>query len=474
MKTFIDFVAKRLVDHPDQVSLEQIPPVELRKEAPMSSPFASRLLVSVLLLACVGANFAGCKKDSSPTGPSGGAGSVINVTGKVIGLNGQSAPGLPVFVTGKPSVNTDANGAFTIASVTVPYDITVVVGALKQAYIYRGISRSDPTLMFVGATVGSPNTANISGKIYPASAFPQPAGRVTNYAFIAAELTGEKGVANGAVSPATYSESLNWYGATSITGTLHGLQWDIDGSNLPTTYQLYGSRSGIVITNGGTFSTVNDTMTSTPATVTLSGTVTVSSGYTILTKAIATQFGGKTAFTLASDATPGTAFSFKTPNISGMTLELMATASSPFAGQTVAYKSGVSPSAANAALSIPTAPELSLPVDNATGVRTGAAFSWNAFPGGMHVLYFNGPAGQPEIYVMTMAANDSLPNLTSAGMPVPASTNYSWHVLGVAPFASMDAATASTGFLPIGIFSGVVEGTGSLGNSATRTFTTAP
>lgn len=433
-----------------------------------------RINSAAVWLCLVCAFLTGCKKDSSSTGPSGGAGSVVNVAGKVIGLNGQPAPGLPVLVTGKASVNTDANGAFAIASVTTPYDITIIVGPLKQAYVYRRVSRSDPTLMFIGATAGTPNSANISGNIYPGSAFPQPAGRVTYYAFVAPELAGEKGTANGAASPATYAEALTWYGPSSITGTLHALQWDRDASNLPTTYQRYGSRPGVVVTNGGTFSTVHDTMSATPATVTLSGSITAPAGYTITNKSIWAQFGGKTAFALVTDATPGASFSYKMPDISGLTLELVASASHPTAGICLAFKSGVAPNGTGAALSVPTAPELSLPVDGATGVKTGSPFSWNAFPGGMHILSFDGPAGQPAIFVMTMTANDSLPDLASAGMPIPASTNYSWNVLGVAPFASMDAATGSSGFFFYGFTVGVLEGTGSLAYSMTRTFTTAP
>ncbi|RPH35071.1 hypothetical protein EHM92_06840 [bacterium] len=138
------------------------------------------------------------------------------------------------------------------------------------------------------------------------------------------------------------------------------------------------------------------------------------------------------------------------------------------------YRSTIDRFFTSDALSVSAPPELSLPVDGATGVRVGAPFSWNAFSGGMHILLFNGPAGQPDIYVMTVAANDSLPNLAPAGLPVPASAAYSWSVIGVAPFANMDAATSTTGFLPAGFGSGLVEGTGSMGGSAIRGFTTAP
>ena len=431
------------------------------------------LFVSVFLLALGGGSFVGCKKDSSPTGPGGGAGSVVNVTGKVIGVNGQPAAGVPVYVAGKPSVNSDANGAFTIASVTVPYDITVVNGGTKQAYIYRGISRSDPTLVFIAFTAGTANAATISGNIYPTSAYPQPATRRTSLAFISPEVA-VNAAPNGTVSPATYTKALAWYGPSSTVGTLHALQWDIDASSLPTTYQRYGSRSGVTVTNGGTFANMNDTMSATPGTVTLSGTVTAAAGYTIASKAILAQFGGTTAFPLASESNAASAFSYKTPDISGLTVVLQATAVKTGFGDAVAFKAGVAPNGTGVSLTVPAAPELSLPVDAATGVKAGAPFSWSPFAGGMQILYFNGPAGQPDIYVMTMAASDSLPNLTSAGLPIPASTTYQWSVVAFGPFASMDAATGPGGFIPAGYITGLVQGSGNLGESVSRTFTTAP
>ena len=78
------------------------------------------LTMALLISAC-------SKSSSSPTGP--GLGAIISVTGKVIGLDNQPIASVPVLVTGLPSVNTDANGNFTIPNVTTPYSIVVVDGA---------------------------------------------------------------------------------------------------------------------------------------------------------------------------------------------------------------------------------------------------------------------------------------------------------------------------------------------------------
>jgi hypothetical protein len=96
------------------------------------------------------AGLAGCGKSGS-TGPSGGTGGVITVAGRVIGQNGQGAAGIPVFVGGMPSTNTDASGNFSITGVTAPYDITVVDAPNKRALVYRSLSRADPTLVFLSS-----------------------------------------------------------------------------------------------------------------------------------------------------------------------------------------------------------------------------------------------------------------------------------------------------------------------------------
>jgi hypothetical protein len=428
----------------------------------------TRAIVFSVLLVCAAAFLAGCKKDSSsPTGP-GTTGSVVTVTGKVINNALQPVTGVPVIVTGKASVNTDANGNFTFSGVTTPYDATVI----KTAYIYRRLTRADPTLFCVGSGSAAANSANVSGHIYPTSAYPEPAGRATAVALIAPEVTAYAG-ATGSVSPAPYSiAGLSWTGATTITATLYALQWDRDASNLPVSYVRYGAHPGIAITNGGTFTTVNDTMSTSPGTLTFSGSVTVPAGYTLANKLVILQMSGKTLFPLVMDNTTATSFSYKTPDVTGASVGLIATASMA-ASQSVAYTSGIASNSTSASLTLPTAPALSLPVDGAPGVKAGTQFSWNLFTGGVQVLYFNGPTNQPDFYIMTMAASDSLPDLATAGLPLPGSATYTWLVGGFGPFSSIDAAAGPSGFLPNG-YPLLVTGSGSYAVTATRTFTTAP
>jgi hypothetical protein len=57
-------------------------------------------------------------------------------------------------------------------------------------------------------------------------------------------------------------------------------------------------------------------------------------------------------------------------------------------------------------------------------------------------------------------------------MGLPVSTGYQWSVYGFSPFADIDAAAGTDGFL--GVLIGSVSGDAAVGISAARTFTTAP
>jgi hypothetical protein len=78
---------------------------------------------------------------------SAGAGQTIRVRGKVLNF-ATSKPGafLPVMVNGHRTT-TDANGTFSVANVLTPYELVVVFPKDKEAYIYQGLTRPDPTVL---------------------------------------------------------------------------------------------------------------------------------------------------------------------------------------------------------------------------------------------------------------------------------------------------------------------------------------
>jgi hypothetical protein len=414
----------------------------------------------------------GCSKSSS-TGPGGGgAGSVITVSGKVIYTNGTSVAGIPVVVTGLASTNTDANGNFSIANVTTPYDIAVVDGTNKSAIMYRGLTRSDPTLVYVSTLLAVGHTGSISGKISGGDFTPnQGATDVTQVAFGSPE-TGSSGVtgANGAFGPV----NLSWYGPTVTTGNLYALQIqnDVTPPNLPVAYKGYGVKTGIAVNDGSSLTNQFDTLQAV-GTGQLTATVSLPAGYAFSQKSLFLRFSPTTLLPLLSENTTATSLTYNTPTVTGASL-LLGIRAQGAGAIAYAYKVGLSPGATGVAVSVPAAPGLSLPINGATGVDTTFTFSWTAYPGGIHVFFVRAP-GYPTFYVLTAGTSTRIPNLKAVGLPLPSSAVYTWQAVGFAPFASADAAAGPAGFFAAGSGSPYgLTADASAASSAPWTFTTAP
>lgn len=274
-----------------------------------------------IILLCIGTLLlvAGCGKDESTTGP-GSSLTPITVTGKVIGSNRQPVSGVPVLISGIPSVNTDANGNFSIANVGRPYTITVIDATNKQALVYRGLTRSDPTLIFLNTVPGTKRVASLTGKVFPATNYPEPATRKTVVGFVSPE-TGRSSTATAATG--AYSlNNMEWYGPTTTTGSIHALQFDFSTTTgLPTAYLNYGVRSGISLLDATTNPNGNDTV-SVVGTTTMTGTITAPAGYTISQKSLALTLGSTVGLSLLSESNPAATFTYSTPNIAGAVFRL--------------------------------------------------------------------------------------------------------------------------------------------------------
>jgi hypothetical protein len=266
--------------------------------------------------------------------------------------------------------------------------------------------------------------------------------------------------------------AVPWYGSSTTAGTIYALQWSYNTTtSLPTEYNGYGSRSGITLLDATNNPNGNDTM-SVLTSGSFSGTATPAANYTISTKTLSLKVGGTGIIELLTDGTSTGSFTYVTPAIAGATLYLQVTAAKTGVGAVTAVKAGLDPNASGVSISMPAAPELSLPINGTTGVTKSTLFSWTPFTGGVHMLWVTGPAGKPRYYIITAAVGDSIPDLASAGLGLPLSTNYSWEVYGFAPYASTDGATGPNGFL--GGLTAPSATDVSIGLSISRTFTTAP
>lgn len=346
----------------------------------------------------------GCKKDAS--GPSiPGGGQVITVNGFVKDLNGEPVGGKPVIITGKSSVLSGPDGSFSVSNVTTPYDVSLiaVIGGLRIAVVYKGLTRSDPVLAYPGGPTGTQKNATISGTV------PAVPNTVTHVFF----TSGDDAWATTAETGGVFSIFPLWYGPDSVLhGRLHVLRHP-NTPTIPTSYDAYGSRP-LTINNGGAHAN-NNFLTgdlTDPTEQSINGTVVRPSIYTLRTRAYYIAFGGAT-IVIASETFPPDAFSFAAPNISSATFTISAEWRLSDA-YSFSWKTGLTPGASGVSINLESTAQPVLPVNNYDGI------------------------GQPEYWVHTANDNIRIPNLEAYGLSLPATRAYSWYVVRHGPVSSVN------------------------------------
>jgi hypothetical protein len=160
---------------------------------PGRNEMSNRALIAVFTigaLAAVGLMDAGSGGNSS-TGDA--SETVITFAVKAAGMDDHAFAIPPAYVTGKTSANPDTHCNFSPASVTTPYDLTVVDAANKRALISQGLSRlghartrfgltstTTPRGTKIGKTTGLRTTAAPADGIAEPTGFHNPT--IINYA----------------------------------------------------------------------------------------------------------------------------------------------------------------------------------------------------------------------------------------------------------------------------------------------------
>ncbi len=406
--------------------------------------------------------FAGCSSSSSGT-DGGGGGPTVTVNGTVVNNVGQPSSGQTVVLSSgsfSKTALTDGSGAFSAQNVPTPYTATVVDSGGGLAVAYQGLTRTDPTLTDI-ITPPSTRSATVTG-VLMGGTYPEPSLATTRFIFASPD-----GVRDlGEPTSANYEAQVSWPGPATTTGTLYAIQIQNSlGVTGPASYLGYGSRGDVPLQDTLTL-TGQDVAMSPVTSGTVSGTVSLASGYTLNQRTLQLLVAPRVVLDLyGSSNVSATTFSYTTPAIAGTSV-LVAAAANGEAGDYVATQAMVSANVSGLTLELPAAPALSAPPANATGVTTSTAFSWTAFPSGVYL--FQVYASGSTFMVVTAATTASIPDLTAAGLPLPTSARYSWDVIGFSPVTSVDALAAQGGM------DGLFYGDLTEGQSAPREFTTAP
>ncbi len=387
----------------------------------------------------------------------------ITLNGFVKDYDGEPISGVTVLVKGQSPSITNASGGFTISNVIAPYDITVILSTQKAATVYRGLTRSDPTLLYFSSLTVQ-KTATISGSV------PVATGKTTKVFFVSGTNSW-----SGIASPTTglFSFSPLWKGSTtSYSGKLYTLRWSSNANGLPSQYDAYGSKD-LTMSAGGTFSGLNFSTTdlTDPPEQTISGTIVrPTSSYKLTEKYIGLNYGnafvslgGEKGATITDD------FSYSVPNISGATFEVEGyceLTATPTNRKSRYWKMGIVGGTTGVSISLADAPQLNIPVHNATAVDTTTQLLWAM---GVQTGVFEiditpmTSGGGPTFVVFTAANSASIPNLSPQGLGLPSNVSYSWQVFVHYPL-SMDNCASET------LVRFVNGGTGSVGMGTSEIF----
>ena len=347
-------------------------------------------------------------------------------------------------------------------NVPAPYTATVLDSGARLAIQYRGLTRTDPTLfaLFIGTP---PRTATLSGQL-SGPAVPLPS---FNYRATVEFVSPETGLFNSplmAVPAGDFSGSVRWSGPSTTSGTLYALEIHND-AGLPMDYPGYGTSSNVQLQDMSPLSGQNLAL-GPVTTSTLSGVVTAPAGFTLAGRELFFQPAPDAVFTIVDEQSADAGFSYTTPNVSNATFTLVVTTQGPSSQASTLKKAGLAANATGLALTIPAPPTLSLPVNSATGVTVTTPFSWTNFTG-VYLLIFSGSG--PTYAVFTAATTTTIPDLSSQGLPLPASATYSWEAYGFGPATTTDSLAVPGGLLNL-LF--LQDGYACL--SEHRAFTTSP
>jgi hypothetical protein len=385
-----------------------------------------------------------------------------------VGLQGAS---------GASITTTDANGAFTLDNVTVPYTVVAVTpniavpdgGAAppqppNAAVVYEGLTRPDPTLLLFGAVQHSApsRTQSISGTITGGSAFPLATKEQISMTVSAAGSSLDDFPASA--TDGTFSTGFNWEGPASEPATIYALESTLDTSGLPLSYTGWGSVA--ISANDGSAQSALGIAMQTVASDTLVMDTTGPAGTNTQGQWIlGLPFGatGVIAAALQSGLTSATnsgvqMLAPKIPGVSPWLLFIAQYANTSNASQiALATRTNLVPGSPNhVAVTLPPLVSISSPAAAATNVTASTSFAWSSVPNSAYGFIFGNTAGgpSPSFAIYTTRTTLQLPDLSAFGLP-PLPTNTAYDIITVAAPSTtgVDGIAGPDGISGVGLFS---------------------
>src|SRR5262245_36843376 len=357
----------------------------------------------------------------SPQPPPGGRQEPepIEVTGKLVDAFSRPVDGATVIISGQAPTVTDGRGSFQMGNVTAPYELSVIDRDSEihpLVLVYAGLTRHDPTLTTLPKRLQS---ASIGGQI---------SGPNLGQSGAAVAFSSWDAIAASALVRAdgTFSfsgeNSIAWPGPGSISGSLHALQWQTSDSG-PLAFS-YGRKDNVLLEPGASLIDQRVQLDSVAASdlhvIIATGT------FTLKDLTISISFDTDSLLPILVDAPARYDSTYKVPNIPDATCLLVVRAQSAV-GSVTSREWGECRGDWVFTMSA-LVPELVTPSDGDINFNNGSEVSWRGLKQLYEIDLVPENSQHPRFVLRTSEQTIKLPDLSSAGLSLPHSANYSWQV----------------------------------------------
>jgi hypothetical protein len=349
---------------------------------------------------------------------------------------------VPVSI-GEQTVESGEDGVFEISGVVAPYDVSLMLGMTRQntparyGYVYEGLSRADPTLQVYSALVQRASSSfdvsieNAAFDDEPSRravvAFSSPDGR-----FVDESLSSES---------TSFVGGINWTGPTSIDGNVHALLIP------PTAYEAQQAAT-LRVDDGELAAQSFDLEPGELPSDVIAGSI---SGGEVGARSnyVALRFDDGTALPLVDDTNSAETFAYLVPVLPEASLVVAAAdGSSGFPPYTLGWQDGLAPDAADIALAIPNAVDLSGPLSGAS-VDAETRFAWSTAGQTARTFVWHLESTGPffeGMLVITQRTQIALPEFPDGFSLLPG-TPFVWSVETHGDAPDVDALAGPDGFL---------------------------
>lgn len=358
----------------------------------------------------------------------------VTIIGKVLTFGGDPGASLPVLVGGQKA-STDANGNFSVAGVTTPYDLTILEASRNRATIFQGLTRLEP-IVFIPGPGNNENKTDVTLNFSNLDTTPPSAGLFKSGYASCASTEGYNLQCIAGLDPTT--TQITWAGKDRIRTTFFAFQALSNPQGVIQSYLKFGKSENESLANG--LATSVNIALEPVVNKTLGGSVSIPPGYLLFDRGLGFKISDVHTSVISREynltgLTPD--FTWASPDIPGVKLSLYATARKGAA--TVSANLEVAPDNTGLELNLPTPIELSQPADKKLGVTNSTVFSWTPFAEGVYGVYvFSQEPNTLFLTIYTSTSQTTLPDLSALGFPLPKGINYGWYVFGEAPLTSVD------------------------------------